>query len=161
VIVYRSKLRVSQPKSNIPDENTLAVRLMETKWPPFEFKHVSRDQLAFAEDYAGAELVYPPVMRGSVLFDVSSSTVQVTGSLNYFAAALLLSPVAVAFFVPLGGLTFGLLSIAFAFLCYALQAKRYAAVLSSAAAEWTHPGPPEAEANKRLQPIARENARSG
>jgi hypothetical protein len=152
-------MRVAQPKTNIPDENTLAVRLMETKWPPFDFKRVSRHQLTFAENYAEAELVYPPLMRGSVLFDTASSTVHVTGSLNSFAAAVVVAPALIVFVAPFDSATFGLLGIGFAALCYAVQARRYAVVLAAAALEWTQPLTAAAvEANKPLQPIARENA---
>jgi hypothetical protein len=115
----------------------MEVRFMDTEWPTLDFKPIETERIAFKENYSNARYWYTQVMRGYLSFDRKSGTVEVVGLLNYFALAYLLAFLA-------GGLVAGASSgfiIAFGGLlvlgmCYAIQARRYDAVLSAAAAEW-------------------------
>lgn len=137
VVVFRARCLALHPRASFPRPETLELRFMDSQWPEFIFKVVGSGRMLFAEDYRDAKLVYTQLMRGSLVFDAPSRTVQVVGRLNYFAFAFVVAVLAGAASLPnWQGFVIALAGMSVIAACYFVQAKRYDEVLSAAAAEW-------------------------
>lgn len=122
LIVYRVTGRIASEIS-IPINNLFLESLpQDAYYPKLIFQKLEENKFSLREKYFTLKLNYPPVMRGTVIFDYDNKTVNLIGFLNvfpllYFICILIIVPVLSVIILPI--------ALLFLYIFYNIQCKRF------------------------------------